>query len=716
MTGRVTGRTRLARLTTRPRRLITAAAATVTMAGLIPAVAAMGGTTARTEAAGGGAQLTADGNAVTLTVPPSPGAPGYGLTVTKSPLQLTTERAGHTVLATTAATAPAPGPFDFHTASGWYSATAVTSVRWQAGVLGLTLATTEPGATLQVQITPQPDRYRITSTVSGGSAPDSTGMHYTMSSAGHWYGQGEATTDDGAPYTRQPWPLDSASGGRVYDNQLSPSEYQMTDPFWFTQSSAGIWFNTGNVMNDSLGYYSPGIAGFEVTGTGSLDTTVFVQSTPRAVYQDYIGITGTPASAQATAQQFREPLWNSWGQFYTTVSEPGILAYAKALHDAGVPGHSIQIDDGWMGHYGDFDFNSKFPTPKQMSAEIHQMGFDLGLWVTLWINKDASNFNYAESHGYLLKSKADPSQACLIPWWDGPEGAGIVDLANPAARDWLAGQLKQLESAYNVNGFKFDTRFFDPSCQPDAGYTANDYLRLGAQFTGQFNQQGVGVRISWTGSQKYGFVTRQIDKGTSWDSLQAAVAQNLANSTIGYPFVETDMIGGSLGQPPPVKDVLIRWAQAAALMPLMYSSTSPLGVSNPDGSQSYDQQTVDLYKAAIGVHERLTPYILEQVSRAVKTGEPIMKPIFFDFPGDQSSYTIADEWLLGDSLLAAPVTSEATSRDIHLPPGEWYDVASHRVLSGPAELSGYGAGLNQTPMFIRLGTPDTGKLMSALAG
>jgi alpha-glucosidase (family GH31 glycosyl hydrolase) len=82
---------------------------------------------------------------------------------------------------------------------------------------------------------------------------------------------------------------------------------------------------------------------------------------------------------------------------------------------------------------------------------------------------------------------------------------------------------------------------------------------------------------------------------------------SVAISTIGYPFVETDMIGGSLGQPPPTKQVLVRWAQAASLMPLMYSSTSPLGVSNPAGTRTYDQQTVDLYKAAITTHERLAP-------------------------------------------------------------------------------------------------------------
>jgi alpha-glucosidase (family GH31 glycosyl hydrolase) len=233
--------------------------------------------------------------------------------------------------------------------------------------------------------------------------------------------------------------------------------------------------------------------------------------------------------------------------------------------------------------------------------------------------------------------------------------------------------------------------------------------------TDQFDQQGAGVRISWTGSQKYGFVTRQVDKGTSWTSLQAAVAQNLAISTIGYPFVETDMIGGSLGQPPPTKQVLIRWAQAASFMPLMYSAASPLGVSSPAGTQQYDQQTVDLYRAAATTHGRLFPYLNKQVARAVQTDEPIMKPLFFNNPDDQSTYTINDEWLLGDSLLVAPMLTDEPSRTVHVPAGNWYDVTRHREVTGPTDLIGYAADLTQTPTFIRLGTPDTGTLMHALA-
>jgi alpha-glucosidase (family GH31 glycosyl hydrolase) len=627
----------------------------------------------------------------------------YQVVIAKEHFQISTRRAGRTVLDTTNTDA-----IDFTGPNGRATATSVRKATWSHGVLSLSVGTTDPAATLAVKVTPAADRYRVESTVQGAT-PTATGMHFAMGSAGHWYGHGEASTDAGGPYTDQPWPLDS---GKVADDSFGPASYQMVEPFWFTQSSAGIWFDTQDLMKISLGKDTPGVAGMEVTGTPRFAATIFVEKTPRAVYDDYIGITGKPAKSDAAAYQYQTPLWNSWAQFYTNVDQPGFLDYVQRLHDAGVPGHTASLDDGWMSHYGDFTFNSKFPDPKAMSAKVHELGYKFGLWVTLWINLDAANYQVASSKGYLLKSKTDPSKPCTVTWWNGK--AGIVDLGNPDARAWYADQLRALQKNFDVDGFKFDTRFYDETCAPASGYTANDYVKLGAQLTDEFDQQGVGVRIHWTGSQKYGFVIREIDKGTDWTSLRAAVHQDLAISTVGYPFVETDMVGGSEGEPPPSKEVLVRWAQAAAAMPLVYSSTSPVRVYDYVNKKwvEYPADTVKNYKKALDVHKRLSPYLLKQVQRALKTGAPIMQPLFFDFPSDQKSYTISDEWLLGDSLLAAPVLSTGTSRDVHLPPGAWYDVARGKVVHG--DLHAYPADLGTLPLFVRMGTADTNSLISAL--
>ena len=443
--------------------------------------------------------------------------------------------------------------------------------------------------------------------------------HYDVASAGHWYGQGEAQTPDGGPYTRQPWPLDS---GTVHDDAMAPAEYLMTDPFWFTERGTGLWVDTRDVMDVSMNSRQRGVFGYAINGASSMDDTVFVERNAHDVYRDYIGITGTPAKSDATPAQYRTPLFNTWAQNYTAVSQQSVLDYAKGLHGAGIPVHTIQIDDGWSTHYGDFDFNSKFPDPKSLSQQIHAMGYDFGLWVTLWINNDAKNHAYAADHGYLLKSKADPSKPCSVTWWNGT--AGIVDLANPAAKAWYIAQLKNLQSTYGVDGFKFDTRFFDESCAPARGLhrpRLHQARRRRSPTSSTSRARACGCR--GPASQKYGFVIREVDKGTGWDSLQAGVAQAMAISTIGYPFVETDMIGGSLGQPPATKDVLVRWAQAASLMPLMYSSTSPLGVSNANGSQNYDAQTAQLYAKAVHQHEALAP--VHRRRRSTRPSAPVSR-------------------------------------------------------------------------------------------
>jgi alpha-glucosidase (family GH31 glycosyl hydrolase) len=646
---------------------------------------------------------------ISLAVSGGSGAPGYAVKVDRAPFRIATWRGGERVLSTEST---GPAAVELRTAAGWAGTTTVRDARWQDGVLDLTVDTTQASSPAHVRLTPTADRYQVSLSGAGADAVLSTRVNYAMSSAGHWYGHGEAQTADGGPYTRQPWPLDESA---IRDDVFGPASYLMIDPFWFTQSAAGLWFDTRDVMAVSLGSRQAGTAGLEVQDSDTSTHTVFVERTPHAVYQDYAGITGGPDKSDATPEQYRTPLWNSWAQFYTSVSQEKVLEYVRGLHAAGVPGHTIQVDDGWMSHYGDFTFNDKFPAPAQMSQTIHDLGYDMGLWVTLWINDDADNYAFARDHGYLLRSKTDPAQPCQVTWWNGT--AGIVDLANPDARAWFAQQLRDLASRFGVDGFKFDTRFFDEHCAPYPGHEPLDYLDLGATFADEFDQQGAGVRIHWTGSQRHGFVVRQVDKGTDWGSLQAAVAQNLAISSIGYPFVETDMIGGSLGGPTPSKQLLLRWAQAASLMPLMYSSTSPVGRTDPSTGEpdAYDQETVDLYTRAVQRHEDLTPYILNQVQRAVSSGEPIMKPLFFEFPDDAAGYDIDDEWLLGDSLLAAPLVTDARSRDVHIPPGRWHDVTRSRVVVGPTTLPGYSAGLGETPVFVRLDRPETGALMRAVA-
>ncbi|GLV77111.1 glycoside hydrolase [Streptomyces hygroscopicus subsp. hygroscopicus] len=679
------------------------------LTGLRPAPPATAAAPVTSDAASG-TGVTETPGAVSLTVRPTRTSPGYTVDVAKGEFTLTTRRAGRTVLESATGDT---GGLRFRSGGTWQHATALTGWSFERGVLTLTADTTLDGATVEARLTPAADRYQLDWDVKGGS-PEQLGLAFDLASAGHWYGHGETETPAGGPYGDQPWPLDS---GEVGHENFGPASYDMIDPFWYTSRSTGLRVDTGHVMNVAINEGGEdGTGRFTVESADTYRATVFVESTPLEVYRDYIGIVGKPAKSDAGYEQYAKPLWNSWAQFYTKVDQARLLDYATDLKKNGLDGHTIQLDDKWESNYGNLTFDPvAYPDPKAMSEAIHDMGFDFGLWVTLWINLDSENHDYAADHGYLLKDAEDPTKPCEVTWWNGT--AGIVDLADPDARAWYEGRLRTLMSTYHIDGLKFDTRFFDEKCAPHDGYQATDYQRLGSELADRFDLQGAGIRVHWgETAHRAGFVTRQIDKGTGWNSLRASVTQNLAISTIGYPFVESDMIGGSNGEAPPSKDVLVRWAQSASLMPLMYGSTSPVDTIDATTGRKvvYDQETIDLYREAIQRHGRLAPYIWDQVQHTLRTGDPIMRPLFFDFPGDRKSYTVTDEWMLGPAVLAAPQLGAGATRTVHLPPGAWYDVNRGTVVRGPRTLGGYPAPLGVTPAFVRLGAKGAAQAIKAL--
>jgi hypothetical protein len=259
-----------------------------------------------------GPHVSHSARTVTLDVPATRDAPGYTVSVpTGGQLALTTRRSGHTVLATAA------DALRFEAGGTWQHATRLTGWSWHDGVLTLTADTTLAGARVEARLTPTPDRYQLDWNVKGVEAT-ALGLTYGLGSAGHWYGHGEATTPSGGPYTDQPWPLDA---GQVAQDDFGAASYQMVDPFWYTQSSAGLYVDTGDTMDVALNDGGDNLGRFTVRSGSTYKATVFVESTPRAVYRDYIGIVGKPRQSDATYEQYAKPLWNSWAQFYTNVDQ-----------------------------------------------------------------------------------------------------------------------------------------------------------------------------------------------------------------------------------------------------------------------------------------------------------------------------------------------------------------------------------------------------------
>ena len=190
-----------------------------------------------------------------------------------------------------------------------------------------------------------------------------------------------------------------------------------------------------------------------------------------------------------------------------------------------------------------------------------------------------------------------------------------------------------------------------------------------------------------------------LDKQSVWDysdGLQTLIPTALMMSIAGYPFVLPDMIGGNAysGQFPS-KELFIRWLQVNTFMPSIQFSITPWDYKDSA------QEVINVTKAMLALHEQYSPLIIKLAENAVKTGEPIMRPLWWVAPNDNNTFAIDDEFLLGNDLLVAPVTTDETrKRNIYLPSGQWKDQRGV-VHKGGQTLKDFSAELHELPYFLR---------------
>ncbi len=347
------------------------------------------------------------------------------------------------------------------------------------------------------------------------------------------------------------------------------------------------------------------------------------------------------------------------------------------------------------------DFDAvKFPDPAKMINDLRKEGLHVALWVTPFIEKAARNYQAALENNYLIMEETG-TQPYIVKWWNGY--AAMVDLSNPKAYDWFLGQLKNLQVKYGVAGFKLDAGdadFLDKPYKSYGNISANQYADL---FAGLGNHFDINeLRVSWM-TQKNGLVQRLRDKAPTWDQkdgIGSIVPHAMCQSLLGYTYSCPDMIGGGLDGSFRDKDfkgmdteMFVRWTQASALMPMMQFSYAPWKL---------DAKSVEICRKYADLHVSLGDYIYKLALQSKKDGTPIVSPLFFNFPEDEHTYTISDQFMLGDKFLVAPVLQKGVEeRKVYIPNGTWCDFWTGKVYKGGQTIK-YLAPIEILPVLVKL--------------
>jgi alpha-glucosidase (family GH31 glycosyl hydrolase) len=144
----------------------------------------------------------------------------------------------------------------------------------------------------------------------------------------------------------------------------------------------------------------------------------------------------------------------------------------------------------------------------------------------------------------------------------------------------------------------------------------------------------------------------------------------------------------------------MRWVQLGALSPTMRDM---YGMQRDPVDLWTDGETLALFRAYARMHRVLQPYLYYYAQVAHRSGLPILRPLFLNYPADDTTYALNDQYLIGDDLLVAPVLEAGQSeRRLYLPSGRWRDYWTGVVQQEPGWIT-VAAPLQRAPLFIRAG-------------
>ncbi|XP_072377024.1 myogenesis-regulating glycosidase-like [Diabrotica undecimpunctata] len=399
----------------------------------------------------------------------------------------------------------------------------------------------------------------------------------------------------------------------------------------------------------------------------------------------------------------RKPVWTTWPKYKQPVDQNKVNEFVKSIVDHKFLGGQIEIDENWEVCFGSHVFNKdKFPDPKGLIDSIKSQGFKTALWINPFVNNDCQNYsNEGLDKGYFVKDVNGDTRAI---WWESDD-AHQVDFTNPDAAKWFSDKIQALADDPGLDGFKFDAGETDYAIPPhqfdhveDQEEVPNVFTKKYVETCAQFGDL-IEVRSAWR-TQNLPVFLRMIDKDSLWtidDGLESLVTTLIQMNMNGYTLVLPDMVGGNSYRQAPTAELMVRWTQANALMPALQFGFLPWDYP----SDQFD--TTEIVRKYSNLHEEYGDKIIEAMKASIEKGTPVNPPIWWIDPTDSFSYTIYDEFLLGEDVLVAPVLEEgATSRNIYLPKGNWKDGISGATFVGPLNITNFEAPIDVLPYFIKI--------------
>jgi len=476
----------------------------------------------------------------------------------------------------------------------------------------------------------------------------------------------------------------------------------------------GLFFDNTYRSVFDFGKESPDYFSFGAEG-GELNYYFIAGPDPKTIIEEYTGMTGrTPLP----------PLWSLGYQQcrYSYYPESRAREIVKTLRDKKIPADAIYFDIDYQQGNAPFTINRQyFPTFEKMISDFRAQRMRTILITDLHIKKDPN-------HGYapydsgikndMFVKNPDGSVYVGIVW---PGESVFPDFTLARAREWWGGLYKNFVGM-GVAGFWNDmdepslferadkTMPLDTRHRLDDG-TSFDHRAIHNVF-GMQNARAtyeglrklqpderpfVLTRAAYSGTQRYA-ATWTGDNSSTWNHLKMSTPMLLSMGISGYPLVGDD-IGGFAGSPP--ADLLTRWFEVGALNPIYRDHTAKGTLDQEPWAHGPEHEAIR--RKYIELRYELMPYLYTGIEEMSRTGLPLMRPVFLEYPQASDFYGDNRDFLFGRDFFVAPVTTDMVdAEEIYLPPGEWYDFWTNAKLSSKEKFT-LQPRLDEMPIYVRAG-------------
>ncbi|KAL2871434.1 glycoside hydrolase family 31 protein [Aspergillus lucknowensis] len=478
-----------------------------------------------------------------------------------------------------------------------------------------------------------------------------------------------------------------------HELELAHRNSQASVPFVVSSLGYGLLWNNPSIGRAFLGR---NIMSFEARSTTALDYWIVAGDTPAEIVEAY-------SSAVGRVPMMPEYGLGFWQCKLRYQTQDELLRVAREYKRRQLPIDLIVIDFFHWPLQGDWRFDPTYwPDPAAMVQELKSMNIEL--MVSVWPTVDKRSENYAEMEEKGLLIRTDRGVRTAMDF----QGDSIhFDPTNPRGREYVWAKCKsnyydhgirvfwldEAEPEYNVYDFDNYRYYLGPNTAVGNIYPV-EYARTfyeGMAAQGQENIVNL-LRCAWAGSQRYGALVWSGDIASSWDSLRNQVAAGLHMGMCGIPWWTTDIGGFHGGDPsdPKFRELFVRWFQWGAFCPVMrlHGDREPRqpvqgttgGASCASGADnevwSYGPEVYEICKRYMLLRERLRDYTRSLMREAHQKGTPVMRTLFYQFPGDENCWKIGTQYMYGARYLCCPVLHEGqTTLRVYLPAlssGRWF--------------------------------------------